>query len=112
MFGPLQHLSGTPTGEAARHVLVKMYEDAQARVAAIAARCLRARVQEQEVEASRRRAEAHVLFAQAFAQRLGINPLDPAVRAAMREAMMIAGSQQKDTPSLSNGNGAQKPIAS
>lgn len=92
LFSATYHLTGEETGEAKRHVLVQLYEDAQKRTADIAAACLRAKVAEEQVKLAQERASAFAEAMRMLAQQLGHNPADPAVRTAMRAALQIAAS--------------------
>lgn len=46
VYGRTYHVSGVPTGEAKRHILVQLYEDAQKRLADFASAALKAGVEE------------------------------------------------------------------
>lgn len=87
------HMTGNRTGESKRHVYVQCWEDAQLRVARIAAQCVKARVSEDEAAAARRRG---VVFGEALrvvVSLLGHSPADPLVRSAMRKGLLLgAGS--------------------
>jgi hypothetical protein len=87
------HLTGERTGEAKRHALVALYEDAQKRCSDIAAACLRAKVAEEQVRAAQTIAAAVADSHRALALALGHSPADPKVRQAMRAALApIAGT--------------------
>jgi hypothetical protein len=83
------HLTGEKTGEAKRHVLVQLYEDAQKRCADIAAACLRAKVAEEQVKLAQERAGMIAESHRALALSLGHSPADPQVRQAMRAALLL-----------------------
>ncbi len=87
LYAPTVHLTGEPTGEAKRHVLVQLYEDAQRRVADIGAACLRAKVAEEQVRLAQQHSQFLVAAMQNFAAAIGSSVADPAVRAAMRASI-------------------------
>jgi hypothetical protein len=92
LYGETYHLTGSATGEAKRHILVQLYEDAQRRCADIAAACLRAKVAEEQVKLAQERAVAFSEAMRALALALGHSPADPQVRQAMRASLqLVAG---------------------
>lgn len=93
LYAQTVHLTGTATGEARRHVLVQMYEDAQLRASKIASECLRAKVAEQAVQAAQERAAAFAEAMRALALALGHSPADPQVRQAMRASLQLVAGQ-------------------
>jgi hypothetical protein len=93
IYGPTFHLTGEATGEAKRHVLVQLYEDAQKRCADIASSCLKAKVEEERVKVAQQRAETFADAMRALALALGHSPADPQVRTAMRASLqLVAGA--------------------
>lgn len=93
LYAQTVHLTGTATGEARRHVLVQMYEDAQLRASKIASECLRAKVAEQAVQVAQERASAFADAMRALALALGHSPADPQVRQAMRASLLLVAGQ-------------------
>lgn len=87
LYAETYHLTGEATGEAKRHILVQLYEDAQKRAADIATSCLRAKVAEEQVKLAQERAAAFAGAMRALALALGHSPADPKVRQAMRQAL-------------------------
>lgn len=87
LYAETYHLTGEATGEAKRHILVQLYEDAQKRAADIATACLRAKVAEEQVKLAQERAAAFAGAMRALALALGHSPADPKVRQAMRQAL-------------------------
>lgn len=88
LYAETFHLTGEETGEAKRHILVQLYEDAQKRAADIASACLRAKVAEEQVKLAQERAAAFAGAMRALALALGHSPADPKVRQAMRQALV------------------------
>ncbi len=95
LYGDTFHLTGEATGEAKRHILVQLYEDAQRRCAEIAAACLRAKVAEEQIKLAQERAMFLANAMRAFATLMGHSPVLPEVRHAMREALQTALEERK-----------------
>lgn len=92
LYADTFHLTGERTGEAKRHVLVALYEDAQRRCESIATSCLRAKVEEQRVKIAQERAETYADAMRQLVSALGHSPADPQVRQAMRASLtLVAG---------------------
>jgi hypothetical protein len=91
----LSPVTGDPTGEARRHIYIEMYEQAQARVAAIAAQCIKAKVSESAAEAVKEEAQAMSELCRSLALALGHSPAEPQVRDAMRTSLALVRANQQ-----------------
>jgi hypothetical protein len=90
LYAATFHLTGTATGEATRHILVQLRDDARRDQALFARECLKAKVAEERVRVAQ---EVAVTLAEAMRNlclALGHSPADPQVRRAMRASLELA----------------------
>jgi hypothetical protein len=93
LYQALYHLTGTATGEAARHILVTMRESARRDQALFARECLKAKVAEARVQLAQEMGAQVGEVLRHVCTALGHSPADPRVRAVMREGLtLMAGS--------------------
>lgn len=91
LYGRVYAISGIPTGEAKPHVLVELYERERQQLVRVASECVKANVSQRSIELAEGHARQVAAVFTAFVLGLGLDPMDPKVKAAGRAALLKVG---------------------